>query len=107
MKFKHSWRLYPLFLIFGVFFYFHVTGKRKRMEFYERAINEKIIDSSDWQKRTITYYLESGLEINCTPVDHWNINVGDSLVKTVNTRLFTVYKKNTESVYVRYGSFDL
>lgn len=107
MKIRNSWRLYPLWLLLGLCGYFYFTGKYNRTKFYERSINEKVIDSSDWQKRTIEYYLENGLSINITVLDRIDLKVGDSIVKESETNQFKAYRKESNGTYNFYKSYSL
>ncbi len=107
MKIRNSWRLYPLWLLLGLFFYFHFTGTYNRTKFYERSINEKVIDSSSWQTRTIEYYLENGLSINITVLDRIDLKVGDSIVKGLQTNQFKVYRKESDGKYKFHKHYTL
>ncbi|WP_430614145.1 hypothetical protein [Flavobacterium sp. JP2137] len=107
MKTKNVWRLYPLMILIGIFIYFYFIGKDNRTKFYESKINEKVIDSSDWQKRTIEYYLENGLSINITVLDSIDLKVGDSISKKTNTNEFKTYRKNTLGNYEYYNKYNL
>lgn len=107
MKTKNVWRLYPLMILIGIFIYFYFIGKDNRTKFYESKINEKVIDSSDWQKRTIEYYLENGLSINITVLDSIDLKVGDSISKKTNTNEFKIYRKNTLGNYEYYNKYNL
>lgn len=80
------------------FFYFYFTGTYNRTKFYERSINEKVIGSSDWQKRTIEYYLENGLSINIAVLDRIDLKIGDSIVKESETNQFKVYRKESNGM---------
>lgn len=107
MKIKNIWRLYPLGILIGIFLYFYWIGRDNKKQFYDSILNEKIIASNDWQKRTIEYYLENGLSINITVLDSIDLKIGDSIVKESNTNHFKIYRKESKGVYTFYDSYNL
>lgn len=107
MKIKDLWKFYPLLVIIGIFSYFHIKGENNRTKFYESKLNEKIIDSSDWQKRTTEYYLENGLRINVTVLDSIHLEVGDSISKQSQSKEYSIYRKNRFGKYEFYKNYSI
>lgn len=106
MNLKNIWKLIPLAVIVGVFLFFYFKGKNARMKFYESKVNEKIVSSNNWQKRTTEYYLENGLSIDITILDSIHLNIGDSISKEANTTEFNIYKMNKEGRYEFYKKYN-
>ncbi|AZA88157.1 hypothetical protein EG349_15825 [Chryseobacterium shandongense] len=107
MKIKNIWRLFPLAILIGIFSYFYFKGKNNRTKFYESKINEKIIDSSDWQKKTTEYYLENGLSIDITILDNIHLKVGDSISKQAESKKYSIYRKNQFGKYEFYKNYNI
>lgn len=107
MKVQNTWRLFPLVIVLGIFLYFYFKGKNNRTKFYETEINEKIVDSSNWQKRTTEYYLANGLSIDITVLDSIRLKVGDSISKKEKSKEYRIYRKNKFGKYEFYKNYNL
>lgn len=108
MKAKSYYRFIPILLGLIAFGYFYLykfvyLGNKK---FKESSINEKIIDSSNWPKRSTFYYLKDGLSIELSVLDSLHLKIGDSISKEANTTKFNVYRKNKEDKYEFYKSYS-
>ncbi|MGE8555709.1 MAG: hypothetical protein ACN6OB_17460 [Chryseobacterium jejuense] len=105
---KNYYRFIPILLGLLAFSYFYLykfvyIGNKK---FKESSINGKIIDSSNWAKRSTFYYLKDGLSIELSALDSLHLKIGDSILKEPNTTKFNVYRKNKENKYEFYKSYD-
>ncbi|MFZ4456409.1 MAG: hypothetical protein ACOYOT_09325 [Bacteroidales bacterium] len=98
IKLTKLWLVLVFVLIIG---YLYINSSIITGKFYRNDIQSIIVDSSDWQKRTIEYYTKDGyqvdavigLGINC------DIHVGDSISKQANTDSFCIYRKNKTGKY--------
>ncbi|KAA2220659.1 hypothetical protein [Chryseobacterium sediminis] len=101
MKIKTFYRFLPILLGLVVFGYFYLyklvyLGNKR---FKENSINERIIDSNNWPKRSTFYYLKGGLSIELSVLDSLHLKIGDSISKEANTTEFNVYRKNNKDKY--------
>ena len=96
-------KLWPVLVFISVLGYLYIQGEAITNKFYRNNIQSIIIDSSDWQKRTVEYYIKGGFQvdavvglgINC------DMHLGDSISKEANTDSFYIYRKN------EYGQYEL
>lgn len=94
MKVKKIWKY--LFLIGGlilIFTFFSLRGCVNDKQFYKKSINERIIDSNDWQGRVTEFSLQSGLRIDVTVLDSVDLQVGDSISKEAFSYKFCIFRK--------------
>ena len=97
MKFRKKYL--PIFIIslpFIILGTFGFLGNRDRQRFYNSKIEAKIIDSSNWQKRTCEYYLPNDLEIHITILDTFKLFVGDSISKEQKSWKYKVFRKRKQ-----------
>ncbi|TXF79044.1 hypothetical protein [Chryseobacterium sp.] len=108
MKAKSYYRFIPILLGLIAFSYFYLykfvyLGNKK---FKESSINEKIIDSSNWPKRSTFYYLQHGLSVEQSVLDSLHLKIDDSISKEANTTEFNVYRKSKEGKYEFYKRYN-
>ncbi|WP_370899830.1 hypothetical protein [Chryseobacterium gossypii] len=107
MRIKNIWRSYPFIILIGIFLYFYFSGKNNNNKFYNNKINCKIVDSNNWQRRTVEYKLENGLKIDITILDSIKLKVGDSISKEANSKSYNVYRKSTSGKYNFYKNYNI
>lgn len=96
----------PIVVIVLILTYYGVVGEINRNKFYDNTINEKIIDSSDYQKRVIEYILESGIRINISVLDSVDLKVGDSISKEAFSYKFDIFRKENKE-YIFYRNYNI
>jgi len=105
MKKKH----WPIYLILGLIALWILApnfyAEYKRSEFYKRGFNAKVISSSIIYSRITIFELENGLNIR-SGVIKFNIEIGDSIVKSSNNWDFKVYKRSLNGSYEFYKLYD-
>ena len=74
-------------------------------KFYREKVNSKVTGRSNWQLRTTEFYLENGLQVDSTGILPYDIKVGDSISKEVNTRKFNVYRKSKFNRFEFYKAY--
>jgi len=94
-----------IFMVVILITYF-IWVRTYHVNFYQSMINSIVIDSSDWQKRSIDFYLRDGSIINfVVPVED-KMKIGDSVSKPANSTFFEVYRKNDSGVYYLFKQYD-
>ncbi len=85
---------------------YFIWVRNYQIKFYRSIINSVLVDSSDWQKRSIDFYLKDGSIINfVVPIGN-KIQIGDSISKPANTTVFEVYRKNDSGNYHLFRKYD-
>lgn len=74
--------------------FLQLRSNRLTKEFYHMRINSIIVESSDWQKRSIDFYLANGVTINLLVSEADVIQLGDSIYKPSGTYIYGVYRKD-------------
>jgi hypothetical protein len=84
--------IFPIVIVALFLFYMNYRGEVNYEKFVKARINSHVVKRSDWQLRTIEFYLDNGLKINITDLNNLYLNEGDSISKESNTNRFKVYK---------------
>lgn len=98
--------IFIIAILMGGFIFLFVREDRLTKEFYEMKINSLVTKSSDWQKRSIDFYLANGVVLNFVVPIEDKLKLGDSISKKSNTYLYKVYRKDTEDVYVYFTEYS-
>ncbi|MBA9074322.1 hypothetical protein GGR22_002489 [Flavobacterium gossypii] len=107
MTIKKLLRFYPVIVIFGIFIYFHLVGKKNNEKFYKSKVNSLIVERNNWQVRATAFYLSNGLKIDSSSLAEFDLKLGDSIVKQKNTHLFKVYRReNSREGYYFLSEYD-
>lgn len=77
----------------------HFRGKKLTREFYNVEINSLVVRKSDWQKRSIDFYLDNGMILNLRAPDQGRLRTGDLIKKPKNTYVYNIYRRNSEGRY--------
>jgi hypothetical protein len=94
-------------LIITLFLIWFTWGYFNTVRFNKSVIHSIVIDSSDWQKRSIDYYLKDGNEVNVLNPVNGKIIVGDSISKPTNSCIYRVYRKNNDNIYVFNREYNI
>lgn len=96
----------PIALIVGGLVYLQFRGDRIESKFYEANINSIVVERSDWQKRSIDFYLDNKMTLNFLAPVEGKIMVGDSIKKMPNTYSYSVYRKDLHGNYKLFATYD-
>ena len=96
----------PVIIIVGGFIYLSVIDNRITKEFYKTTITAVVVSSSDWQKRSINFYLDNGVQLNFLAPAEGKIKIGDSIYKPANTFLYNVYRKDVSGKKNLVSKYD-
>ncbi|OJV54977.1 MAG: hypothetical protein BGO31_16715 [Bacteroidetes bacterium 43-16] len=84
----------------------HFRGQRIAKEFYEKEFSATVVNFSNWQGRSTDFYLNNKITLNFSnPVDG-EIEIGDSIRKSSNTYIYSIYRKQTEGSFELIGTYD-
>ena len=104
-KFK-LWELYPILILFGIFGYFYIYGKRNFNYFNKHDINSKIIRINNYENKSLQFYYNEDYCITTEETNNDTLSIGDSIVKKMDTAFFDVYRKDYFGTYVFYKRYD-
>ena len=90
-----------------IFTIFGIIGHKNRQKFFETEINSRILDSSNWQKRTTEYYLKDKIQIDITILDSVKLRVGDSISKSAKSWNYKIFRKGSNGKYYYYQSYKM
>ncbi|WP_162903452.1 hypothetical protein [Taibaiella koreensis] len=92
--------------IIGSFVYLSIKEKQTNKQFYKMEIKAIVIKRSDWQKRSIDFYLNNGTHLNFIAPATGKLEIGDSVHKARQTFNYSVFRKNVDGVYAIAGNYN-
>ena len=98
--------LLPLSILIGSFIYLSLRAQREEKNFYKKEIASLIVRYSDWQKRSVDFYLADGTRLNFFNPAEDRIAVGDSIYKSRNTFQYMVFRKKAHGKYQLVAIYD-
>jgi len=95
----------PIFIFFGLLFLFDLRNFIVLNEFTKNEFQSKIINSFEWRPKVTEFTLENKIKVSSSLGD-FDLQIGDSIVKSANTTIFDVYRKDYNNTYVFYKRYD-
>lgn len=86
-------KILPLVIAIVGITVFIIYNNRLDGKFIQSEVNSKIVKRNNWQLRTTEFHLKNGLRIDSTFKNKFDLKIGDSISKKLNTRFFLVYRK--------------
>ena len=96
----------PIGVLVGGFIYLSVRSDRMTKKFYKSEIASVVIDRSDWKKRSIDFYLADGIKLNFLSPAGEKIAIGDSVYKSKNTFIYSVYRTGGTGQYELIANYN-
>lgn len=88
-------RIYiPIAIIIVLIITMIIHSYRVTTNFYRNPSNSIIINRSNWQLRSTSFYLDNGIQIDSFSNFKFDLKIGDSIVKKAQSKKFDVYRKN-------------
>jgi hypothetical protein len=94
-----------ILLFFGIIGSIDLRFRYINNKFIETEFHSKIIDSFKWRPRINEFTLENKTKL-ISSLDDYDLQIGDSIVKSENTTIYDVYKKDFTGKFIFYKRYD-